>query len=280
MLLNCGVGEDSWDSLGQRGDQTSPSWGKSVLNIHWKDWCWSRSSNSLATWCKELIHCKRPWCWERLRAGGEEGDRGWDDWMASPINGHEFEQTLGDSEGQGSLACCSPWGCKARYNLATEQQQHWMSSCSSIIFSFFGKVSFLHWIACAPLSKNQLGTFLWASNRGFDPWVEKILWRREWQPTSVYLPGESTDRSLTSYSPWGCKESDRTELLTHTQFSSFLVITEYYSIVWIVHRLFIHSPIVRHLVVFCFWLLWKKLLWTLTVFVWTSICFHFFGANI
>ena len=37
----------------------------------------------LATWCKELIHWKRPWCWQRLRAGGEEGDRGWDDWVAS-----------------------------------------------------------------------------------------------------------------------------------------------------------------------------------------------------
>ena len=43
------------------------------------------SSNILATWCKELTHCKRPRCWERLKAGVEEGDRGWDDWMASPI---------------------------------------------------------------------------------------------------------------------------------------------------------------------------------------------------
>ena len=56
---------------------------KSVLNIHWKKWCWSWSSNTLATWCEELIHWKRPWCWERLRAGGEEGNRGWDGWMAS-----------------------------------------------------------------------------------------------------------------------------------------------------------------------------------------------------
>ena len=46
---------------------------KSVLNIHWKDWNWS--SNTLVTWCKELDHWKRPWCWERLRAGG---NRGWD----------------------------------------------------------------------------------------------------------------------------------------------------------------------------------------------------------
>ena len=38
----------------------------------------------LAIWCEELTHLKRPWCWERLRAGGEEDDRGWDGWMASP----------------------------------------------------------------------------------------------------------------------------------------------------------------------------------------------------
>ena len=41
MLLNCGVWEDSWESLGLQGDPTSPSSRKSVLNIHWKDWCWS-----------------------------------------------------------------------------------------------------------------------------------------------------------------------------------------------------------------------------------------------
>ena len=50
-------------------------------NIHQKDWCWS--SNTLATWCEELTHLKRPWCWERLRTGREGDDRGWDGWMAS-----------------------------------------------------------------------------------------------------------------------------------------------------------------------------------------------------
>ena len=39
------------------------------------------------------------------------------------LNGHEFEQTLGDGEGQGSLVCCSPWGCRVGHNLATEQQR-------------------------------------------------------------------------------------------------------------------------------------------------------------
>ena len=59
-------------------------WRRSALGIHWKDWCWSWNSNTLATWCRELAHLKRPWCWERLRAGGEGDDRGWDGWMASP----------------------------------------------------------------------------------------------------------------------------------------------------------------------------------------------------
>ena len=55
---------------------------KSVLNIHWKDWCWSWSSYTLATWCKELTHLKRPWCWEKLKVG-EGDDWGWDGGMAS-----------------------------------------------------------------------------------------------------------------------------------------------------------------------------------------------------
>ena len=50
--------------------------------FHWKDWCWSWNSNTLAIWCKELTHWKRPWCWERLREGGEGDGRGWDGWMA------------------------------------------------------------------------------------------------------------------------------------------------------------------------------------------------------
>ena len=83
MLLNCVVGGDSWESLGQK-DQTSQSSRKSTLNIHWKDWCWSWNSNTLATWCEELAHFKRPWCWEGLGTGGKWDDKGWDGWMASP----------------------------------------------------------------------------------------------------------------------------------------------------------------------------------------------------
>ena len=84
MLLNYGVGKDSWESLGLQGHPTSPFWRRSVLNIHGEDWCWSWNSNNLATSCEELTLLKRPWCWERLRAGGEGDDSGWDGWMASP----------------------------------------------------------------------------------------------------------------------------------------------------------------------------------------------------
>ena len=55
-----------------------------VLNIHWKDSCWSWNLIILATWCEELTHWKRRWCWERLKAGEEWNDSRWDGWTASP----------------------------------------------------------------------------------------------------------------------------------------------------------------------------------------------------
>ena len=56
---------------------------RSVLGVLWKEWCESWNSSTLVTSCEELTHWKRLWCWEGLRAGGEEDDRGWDGWMAS-----------------------------------------------------------------------------------------------------------------------------------------------------------------------------------------------------
>ena len=73
MLLNCGVGENPWESLGLQGNLTSPFQRKSVLGVHWKDRCWSWNSNTLATSCEELTHWKRPWCWEGLRGRRRRG---------------------------------------------------------------------------------------------------------------------------------------------------------------------------------------------------------------
>ena len=83
MLLNCGVGEDSWESLGLQGDPTSPFWRRLALVCFWRVWCWNWNSSTLATSCDELTHWKRLWCWEGLGPRGEGDDRGWDDRMTS-----------------------------------------------------------------------------------------------------------------------------------------------------------------------------------------------------
>ena len=87
-----------------------------------EDWCWSWNSNTLATWCKELTHWKRPWCWERLKARGEGDDRGRDGWMASLtqwtwvwVNSRSWWWTRG-------LACCGSRGCK---ELDTTKRLNW-----------------------------------------------------------------------------------------------------------------------------------------------------------
>ena len=77
MLSNYGAGEDSWESLEQQGDYISQSERKLTLNIHWKDQCWSWSSNTLATWCKQRLTGKDPMLgktegrrrrgWQRMR---------------------------------------------------------------------------------------------------------------------------------------------------------------------------------------------------------------------
>ena len=81
-----------------------------------KDWCWSWNSSTLATWCKELTHWKRPWCWDRLTAG-EEDNRGWDGWMASPT---QWTWVWASSGSWWWTGGCSPWGCKVGHDGATE----------------------------------------------------------------------------------------------------------------------------------------------------------------
>ena len=119
-LSNCGAGEDTWESLGQHGDQTGQSYRISTLNIHWKDWCWS--SNTLTTWCKVPNKWKRPWCWERLKAKGE---RVREDEMVRQhhqLNGHESEQAPGDTGVLQSMR-----SQRVKHNLVTEQQNYWYS---------------------------------------------------------------------------------------------------------------------------------------------------------
>ena len=114
MLLNSGVGEDSWESLGLQGDPTSPFWRRSVLGFLWKEWCWSWNSSTLATSCEELTHWKRKdsdagkdWGQEEKGMTEDEMAR-WHHWL----DGRESEWTPGVGDGQGGLACCDLWGHK------------------------------------------------------------------------------------------------------------------------------------------------------------------------
>ena len=111
MLLNCGAEEEFRVPWHARSNQ-------SILNENNPEYSLGRtdaeteSSNTLATQCKELVHWKRPWWWERLRAGEERAIEdemvGWHHWLT----GHEFEQTQGDGEVQETLLRHSPQGHK------------------------------------------------------------------------------------------------------------------------------------------------------------------------
>ena len=105
------------------------NWKGATLNIHWKDWCWSWSSNTLTTWAKSWLIGKDPDAgkdWRQEEKGMTEEEMvGWHHWL----NGHEFDQTPGNGEGQGSLVCCSPWGHKEldtteRLNESNKCQEH------------------------------------------------------------------------------------------------------------------------------------------------------------
>jgi len=118
MLLNCGVGEDSQESLGLQGDQTSQSQRKSILNIHWifnQSWKTDAEAEALTLWppdMKRQLIRKDPDAgedWRQEENGITEDEIVvWHHWF----NGHWFEQAPGNGEGQRSLACYSPWGHK------------------------------------------------------------------------------------------------------------------------------------------------------------------------
>ena len=106
-------------------------------------------SNILATWCQELTRWKRPWCWERLKAGGEGTTKDemvrWHHWL----NGHEFEQTLGDNKVQGRLACCSSWVAKSRT---------WLSNwATTTIIMMFSSVTQSCPTLCDPMNRSTPG---------------------------------------------------------------------------------------------------------------------------
>ena len=96
---------------------------QSILNVHWRDWCLDWSSNPLATWSQEPTHRKRPLYWKRLKAG-EEGDRGWDSWMASLTQWIWVWANSGRWWRTGKPGMLQPMGSqRVRLDWVTEEQQ-------------------------------------------------------------------------------------------------------------------------------------------------------------
>jgi len=124
------------------------------------------------------------------------------------LNGCEFEWTPGVGDGQGGLACCNSWGLKE-----SDMTERLIWTGLNILNMGFPVGSV---IKNLPLSVCQ------CRRCGFDPWFNKIPWRRKWQPTSVFLPGKFHGwRSLVSYSPWGQRELDITERLSNNILNPF-----------------------------------------------------------
>ena len=119
-------------------------------DIHWKDWCCSWNSDTLATWCKNWLIWKDPdagkdWRWGE-KGTTEEKMVGWH----HRLYGHEFEQALGVGDEQGGLAWCSPWGCKELD--MTEQ----LIKCKKIIFL---------------INNKSLNTLIWKDQQPTEKWT-------------------------------------------------------------------------------------------------------------
>ena len=117
MLLNCGVGEDSRESLGLQGDPTSPFWRRSTLGFLWKN---DAKAEAPVLWPP---HAKSWLIGKDLDAGKDWRQEMTEDETVGrhhQLDGHEFEQALGVCDGQGCLARYSPWGLRVKHDWVTE----------------------------------------------------------------------------------------------------------------------------------------------------------------
>ena len=184
MLLNYGVGKDSWETLCSKETQPVNPKGNQPWIFTGRTY-WSWKSNTLAPWCKELTHWERPWCWERLKAGGERNDRGWDRCMASLMRWTWVWVSSGSWWWTGKPGMRSPWGHRVWHAAAAAKSlQSCLTLCDPIDGSPQGSsVPGIPQVLL--LVKNLSASASRCRRLGFDPWVRKIPWSRRWWPTPV-----------------------------------------------------------------------------------------------
>ena len=192
MLLNCGVGEDSWEPLGLQGDQAKGNQSKCSLEglmLKLKLQYFGHLIRRTDSLEKTLMLGK-------IEGRRRRGDRGWDGWMASLTQWSlgRLQELVMDREA---------WRAAVS---GVAKSWTWLSDWTELNWGFPGG-TVLH-------NKESACQYGRRKGLGFNPWVGKIPWRRKWQPTPVFLPGESHGwRSLVGYSPRGRKESDMTKRL-------------------------------------------------------------------
>ena len=125
MLLNCGVGEDSWESLGLQGDQSWAFTGRTDAEVE-VPIVWLPNSKSWLI--REDPDAGKDWGQEE-KGTTEDEMIGWHHWL----DGHEFEWAPGVGDGQAGLACCTPWGHKES---DTTEQLNWTINCFTIFCQF------------------------------------------------------------------------------------------------------------------------------------------------
>ena len=196
VLLDCGVGEESWESFGLKGGQTSQSQRKSTLNIHW-DWCWRWSCSTLVIWCQEPNHWKRPCSWDRLKVGGERDNRRWGGWIASPTQWMRVWESSWSWWWTGKPGVLQSMGSQRVRHDWTELGQEKQQTPKGLCFITSSPY---------PWSSGHILTLL--------PWVGKIPWRRKWQSSPVCLPGKPHWQSSPRTTVHGIPKS-RTWAHTH-----------------------------------------------------------------
>ena len=207
MLLNCGSGEDSWESLGLQGDQTSQSIKEINPEYSSEGRCWSWNSNTLAT----------------LRADSLEKTDARKDWKRSRVN-PLMNRVKGYASSQQNWVY---WGVTEGFFTT------WTTREASLMVQMVKNLPAMQetwldsWLRRSP--GEGMGDplqYSWASlvaqmvknlTAMREMWGGKIPWRRAWQPIPVFLPGEPNGQSsLVGYSPWGRKELDMTEAAKHS----------------------------------------------------------------
>ena len=124
MLLNCGVGEDFWESLGLQGDPASPFWRRSALGFLWRNDAKAETPLLWPPHAKSWLIGKDSDagrdCGQEEKGMTEDEMAGWHHWL----DGRKSEWTPGVGDGQGGLACCNSWGHK---ELDTTERLNWLT---------------------------------------------------------------------------------------------------------------------------------------------------------